>query len=80
VELFATTTLVAASQRQARDGLTADYVVTGTGPGLSPRVADDIRDVAGVAAVTPVARTQVLLTYQFHGDPDIESFSAQGLS
>ena len=80
VELFATTTLVAASQRQARDGLTADYVVTGTGSGLSPRVADDIRGVAGVAAVTSVARTQVLLTYRFQGDPDLESFSAQGVT
>ncbi len=80
VELFATTTLVAASQQQARDGLTADYVVTAAGPGLSPRTADTIRGVAGVSAVTPVARTQVLAVYKVQGEFNVESFSAQGIT
>lgn len=80
VELFGTTTLVEASQQQARDGLTADYVVTSAGPGLSPRVAEAIRGVAGVAAVTPVARTQVLASFRSAGDPDVEPFSAQGVA
>jgi putative ABC transport system permease protein len=80
VELFATTTLVAASQQQARDGLAADYVVTAAGPGLSPRIADTIRGVAGVSAVTPVARTQVLAISTAQKEPDVEAFSAQGIT
>lgn len=80
VELFATTTLVAASQQQARDGLTADYVVTAAGPGLSPRIADAIRVVPGVSAVTPVARTQVLAVSGSRKQPDVGSFSAQGIT
>lgn len=80
VEIFGTTTLVAASQQQARNGLTADYVVTSSGPGLSPRIVGAIRGVTGVSAVTPIARTQVLATFMFQGDPNVESFSAQGVT
>jgi putative ABC transport system permease protein len=80
VEIFATTTLVAAARQQARAGLTASYVVTGSGPGLSPRIAAAVRGVAGVSAVTPVARTQVLASFRSAGSPDVEPFSAQGIT
>lgn len=80
VEIFGTTTLVATAQRQADDGLTADYVVTAAGPGLSPRLAGVIQDVPGVSAVTPVARTQVVATYMSAGDLSAASLSAQGVT
>lgn len=80
VQLFSATTLIAASQRQARGGLVADYVVTGQGPGLSPRIASAIGGVAGVSAVTPVARTYVVAAFRSLGDPEVESFAAQGVT
>jgi len=80
VQLFITTTMIAAAGRQARGGLTADYVLTGSGAGLSASIAGTVRGVPGATAVTPVARTQVLATFRFAGDPDVESFSAQGIT
>jgi putative ABC transport system permease protein len=79
VQIFTTTTMIAAAQQQARAGLTADYVVTGAAPGLSPHIADVIRGVPGVAVVTPVARTQVLASFRSAGNPAVLSLSAQGL-
>lgn len=80
VELFGTTTLVAASQRQARTALTADYVITSAGPGLSPAVTAAVARTPGVKAATSVARTQVLAVYRFAGDEEAEPFSAQGVT
>jgi putative ABC transport system permease protein len=36
--------------------------------------------VPGVSVVTPVARTQVVVSYRFGGDPAAETFSAEGLT
>jgi putative ABC transport system permease protein len=80
VEIFGAATMIAAAHQQARDGLTAQYVLTGAWPGLSPRIAAAARGVPGVSVVTPVARTQVVASYRFGGDPAAETFSAQGLA
>jgi putative ABC transport system permease protein len=80
VQVFTTTTMIAAAQRQASSGLTADYVLAGTGTGLDPAIAGRVQGVRGVSVVTPVARTQVLATFRFGGDPTVESFSAQGVT
>jgi putative ABC transport system permease protein len=79
VQVFTTTTMIGAARQQARSGLTADYVLTGTS-GLAPGIARAVRGVPGVSVVTPVARTQVLASFRFGGDPTVESFSAQGVT
>jgi len=63
VQVFTTTTMVAAARQQASSGLTADYVLTGTGSGLAPGIAGAVRGVRGASVVTPVARTQVLASF-----------------
>jgi putative ABC transport system permease protein len=80
VQLFTTATMIAAARQQASSGLTADYVLTGTGSGLAPGIAPAVSDVRGVSVVTPVARTQVLASFRFGGGPTVESFSAQGVT
>ncbi|MGH3247413.1 MAG: ABC transporter permease [Trebonia sp.] len=80
VQVFTTTTMIAAARQQATSGLTADYVLTGTGSGLAPGIAAAVGGVRGVSAVTPVARTQVLASFRFGGDPAVEPFSAQGVT
>jgi putative ABC transport system permease protein len=80
VQVFTTTTMIAAARQQARSGLTADFVLTGAGSGLAPGIADAVRGVRGVSVVTPVARTQVLASFRFGGDPTVEPFSAQGVT
>jgi len=72
--------MTAAAGQQASSGLTADYVLSGSGPGLAPAIAGALRGVPGVSVVTPVARTQVLASFRFGGDPTIEPFSAQGVT
>jgi putative ABC transport system permease protein len=80
VQVFTTTTMIAAARQQASSGLTADYVLTGTGSGLAPAIAGAVRGVRGVSVVTPVARTQVLASFRFGGDLTVEPFSAQGVT
>lgn len=79
VEIFTLSTTTAAAQRQADAGVLADRVVTAA-PGVAPAIADALRRVPGVGVVTPVARTQVLLTYKALGDPAVDSYSAQGVT
>jgi putative ABC transport system permease protein len=79
VQIFTMTTLLAAAQEQARTSVVADYVLAGTTSGVSTEVADAAGAVPGVAAVTPVARTQTLVSYLEAGDPKIDPFSAQGV-
>jgi putative ABC transport system permease protein len=78
-QLFSGTTASAAAQDQATDGLRADYVVTSTSAGLSPGVADVLRDVPGVSAVNPVVRTRTLATFVSGDSPQIRTYSAQGV-
>jgi putative ABC transport system permease protein len=79
VQIFTVTTTTAAAQRQADAGVLATRVVTAA-PGVAPSIADALRTVPGVSAVTPVARTQVLVSYRAMGDPALDSYSAQGVT
>jgi putative ABC transport system permease protein len=79
VQLFSLTTAEAAAADEARTGMTADFVLASGGTGLSPAVADAVREVPGVASAMPVVRSQVVLTYTTFGDPQAESFAAQGI-
>ena len=79
-QLFSATTVSSAAQHQAADGLRADYVVTSTSAGVSPELADALRDVPGVAAVTPVVRTRALATFRSGDDLQIRRYPAQGVT
>ncbi|GAA3398906.1 ABC transporter permease [Cryptosporangium minutisporangium] len=78
-QLFSGTTASAAAQDQAADGLRADYVVTSSSAGVSPEVADVLRTVPGVSAVTPVVRTQTLATFGSRDSPQLRAYPAQGV-
>jgi putative ABC transport system permease protein len=80
VQIFTVTTTTAAAQRQADTGLVADQVLTAGPNGIAPSIADAVRAVPGVAVVTEVARTQVLVSYQSMGEPAVGSYAAQGVT
>ena len=80
VQLFSLTTAEAAAADEARTGMTADFVLASGGTGLSPAVADAVRKVPGVATAMPVVRSQVVLTYSELGEPQSESYAAQGIA
>ncbi|MFF3556355.1 ABC transporter permease [Streptomyces tsukubensis] len=69
------------AKRQTAEGVVADWVLTSGGPGtgLSPELTETVRALPGIAAATPVARSQVLLNYDEAGTPRAETFSAQGI-
>ena len=80
VQLFTVTTMTAAAQHQAHVGIVADQVLSGAPNGVSPEVTAAVAKVPGVTVVTPIARTQVVVTYQELGDAAVDSFSAQGVT
>lgn len=81
VQVFAASTTIAGARQQLEDGLRADQVLTAAaGGGVSPAVADAVRGVPGVAVVTPVARTQVLLTFPSEDSTATKAFAAQGVA
>jgi putative ABC transport system permease protein len=80
VQIFTMTTMTAAAQRQADTGVLADRVLTGTPNGIAPSIAATVRRVPGVAVVTPVARTQVVVSYRAMGNPAAGSYSTQGVT
>lgn len=80
VQIFTATTTLDAAKEQARTGLVADYVVTGTASGVSPEVAADLRAAPGVGSVTQVARTQVFATYQELDAVTTQPYAAQGIN
>ncbi|MFD5244360.1 FtsX-like permease family protein [Amycolatopsis sp. NPDC058340] len=76
---YSQTSAAAARQEETVESTTADYVLaSGTG-GLSPEVAGAARRVPGVAAATPVVRTEVLNTVQEQDKLRVERYAAQGL-
>jgi putative ABC transport system permease protein len=79
VQIFTLTTTAGAAQRQADTGLVADRVLVAE-QGVAPAVAGAVRQVPGVAAAVPVARTQVLVTFRQFGDEAIEPASALGVT
>ncbi|GAB3148101.1 ABC transporter permease [Micromonospora sonneratiae] len=78
-QLFSGTTASAAARDQAEDGLRADYVVTSMSAGVSPEVADVLRDVPGVSVVSPVVRTRTLATFTSEDSLQIRTYAAQGV-
>jgi putative ABC transport system permease protein len=79
VQIFTMATTAAAAHQQTDAGLLADRVLVAQ-DGIAPAVAAGLRQVPGVAAATPVARTQVLVDYRQFGDPATESYTAQGIT
>ena len=51
-----------------------------TSAGVSPEVADMLRDVPGVSAVTPVVRTRTLATFGSSDSPQFRTYSSQGVT
>ncbi|MFJ3663404.1 ABC transporter permease [Streptomyces sp. NPDC090119] len=81
VQVFGASTTSAAAQEQFESGLRADHVLTASsGAGMSPEVVDAVRGVPGVAAVTPVARMKVLLTFPSEDSTATKVFAAQGVA
>jgi putative ABC transport system permease protein len=78
-QLFSGTTASSAAQDQAAAGLRADHVVTSTSAGVSPELADVLRDVPGVSAVTPVVRTRTPVIFGSGDSPQIRMYAAQGI-
>lgn len=79
VQIFNTTTLVAAAQHQVGAGVVADYALTGAPAGVDPAVADALRGALGVGTVTRVVRTQVVVTYGAADSPQVATYPAQGV-
>ena len=81
VQVFSVSTAIVAAQDQVEDGLVADHVLTtSSGAGISPEVVAAVRDLPGVAAATPVARMQVLLTFPSEDSTATKVFAAQGVA
>lgn len=76
---YSQTSSTAAAVQQTARSTTADYVLAGPA-GVSPEVADLVRRVPGVAAVTPVVRTQVIVSTPLGDDVDVQRLPAQGLA
>ncbi|MFF7552421.1 ABC transporter permease [Streptomyces olivaceus] len=79
MQLSMLNTVEVTAKEQAATGVVSDYVVTSGTTGLSTDLADKVRAVDGVGTVTPVARSQVLITYVEIDKPVSNPFSAQGL-
>ncbi|MFD9337333.1 FtsX-like permease family protein [Streptomyces sp. NPDC060028] len=70
--LFATPTLGDAARAQARQGVKADWVLAGQGPGVSAGAAERIRRTPGVAAATEIVHTSVRV--------GLTKYAAQGVT
>ncbi|ONK13419.1 ABC transporter permease [Streptomyces sp. MP131-18] len=71
--VFSQTTLGDAAERQAADGVLADWTVTSEGPGVPPGAAQRLREVPGVAAVTEVVHGTVRT-------PGLDKYTVQGVT
>ncbi|WP_328618652.1 ABC transporter permease [Amycolatopsis sp. NBC_00355] len=76
---YSQTSASAAAEQQTARSTTADYVLTSPAGGVSPEVAEAVRRVPGVAAATPVVRTQVIVATPTGEDMDVQRLPAQGL-
>ncbi|TDD96080.1 ABC transporter permease [Actinomadura rubrisoli] len=78
-QLFAQSTIVHATERQAADGNRADQVLVSAGPGLPQGAADAARRLPGVTAATPVKTTTVVMAPKELGEKNLRSLSARGI-
>ena len=80
VQLFMPTTVETEAQRQSREGMTADYLISAPASGTSPELASQVAELPGVDVATPVAHSAVLADLRFLGTEDgMESYGIQGL-
>ncbi len=70
--LFIAPTLGHAAGEQARDGVTAGWVLAGQGPGVSGQAADAVRRTPGVTAATEIVHTSVRV--------GLAKYAAQGIT
>ncbi|WP_410660362.1 FtsX-like permease family protein [Amycolatopsis sp. lyj-112] len=77
---YSQTTAAAARQEETVASTSADHVIGSSTGGLSPEVAEAARRIPGVAAATPVVRTEVLNTVQEQESLRVERYPAQGLA
>ncbi|CRK54211.1 ABC transporter transmembrane protein [Rhodococcus sp. RD6.2] len=79
VQVFAQTTVAAEATHQSREGVTADFLVTAPGSGLSPDVGAAVAGLPGVAAATPITRSQVLIPHGTGDGATTERYALQGV-
>ncbi|MGP3976146.1 FtsX-like permease family protein [Streptomyces sp. 8N114] len=79
VQLSATATVDDQTSRQAARAVRADLAVTAPG-GLPAAALDRLRDTDGVAAVTGLARSTVVLARKETGEPRLERLPALGVT
>ncbi|GGX92652.1 FtsX-like permease family protein [Streptomyces fructofermentans] len=76
--VFAQTTGLRESADQLRSGLVADHVITAPN-GVSPELASEVRDLAGVRSATGLVRSQVVGVGTLLGAQEAVSLGAQGV-
>ncbi|MBE1574671.1 FtsX-like permease family protein [Amycolatopsis roodepoortensis] len=76
---YSQTSAAAARQEETVESTTADHVLASATGGLSPEVAEAARRIPGVAAATPVVRTEVINTVREQDSLRVERYAAQGL-
>ncbi|MCP2340906.1 ABC transporter permease [Actinomadura rupiterrae] len=79
VQLSGVATTMDATAAQASAADRAERVVVSSGPGVPSEIAEAVRNVPGVAAVTPVRRTTVVMARKEMGDTKLRSLPARGL-
>ncbi|WP_199823969.1 ABC transporter permease [Streptomyces sp. NBRC 109706] len=70
---FSGTTLGNAAERQVRDGVSADWVVTAEGPGVPAEAAERLRELPGTTAVTEVLHSTLRT-------PGLDRYTARGVT
>ncbi|UWX97334.1 FtsX-like permease family protein [Arthrobacter zhaoxinii] len=81
VQFFMPATVATEAERQSRDGVVAGYLVSAPGTGVSQELADEVADLPGVEATSPVARSAVLAKAGFAGMEDgVQPYAIQGLA
>ncbi|MCC3295535.1 ABC transporter permease [Arthrobacter sp. zg-Y411] len=80
VQLFMPTTVESEADRQSRDGMVADYMVSAPASGISAELAADVAGLPAVDTATPVAHSAVLADLRFLGTEDgMEAYGIQGV-
>ncbi|MEV5575832.1 ABC transporter permease [Spirillospora sp. NPDC052269] len=79
VQLSGVATIIDATSAQASAANRADRMIVSSGPGVPSGVAEAVRGVPGVAAVTPVHRMSVAMPVREVGDVQFRSYAARGL-
>ncbi|MFI0356913.1 FtsX-like permease family protein [Actinomadura sp. 9N407] len=79
-QLFVQSTLMRATDVQAREATRAGQVLMSSGPGLPAEAVRVVRNAPGVTAATAVKRTTVVMAVSELGDKQLRSLPARGVS